>query len=49
MKNKIKWYQDKISEHQAIELAAVKVGNDELATKAKQSIEHYQELLNSQK
>lgn len=43
------YYKRKISEHQAIELAAVKVGNDEVATKAKQSIEHYQELLNSQK
>lgn len=45
MQSKIKLYQDKISEHQAIEIAAVKVGNDELASKAKQSIEHYQELL----
>jgi hypothetical protein len=32
MQSKIKWYQDKISEHQAIEIAAVKVGNDELAS-----------------
>ena len=48
MQSKIKWYQDKISEHQAIEIAAVKAGNDELASKAKQSIEHYQELLKQQ-
>ena len=42
------YYKRKISEHQAIELAAAKVGNDEVATKAKQSIEHYQELLKQQ-
>lgn len=43
------YYKRKILEYQAIELAAAKVGNDELASKSKQSIEHYQELLNSQK
>lgn len=48
MNNKIKWYNDKIAHYQQVELAHAKLGESKQAEIAKQTIEHYQELLKQQ-
>lgn len=48
MKSNTEWYSDKIAHYQQVEIAHNKLGEFKEAKIAKETIEHYQELLKQQ-